>query len=961
MKYFLRSIIYQVCLFFLFNLLGSRSAAQSISGVVNLYAKVTYVSQPSVALAKVVVTSNVFAANDKVMLIQMKGATIDTTNSSTFGTISSLNSAGRYEFGIVAYVNGDTVALKGPICNTYSVPDSVQLIKIAVYSTPVTVTSTLTCAPWAGGVGGVLVIDAADSLTLNADIDVSSKGFLGGNVFGVIFNCSASDYCTPNLGTSSADGLKGEGIAQYIPGKECGRAPSANGGGGAGAGNAAAGAGANYGAGGGGGAQYDGCGPQATNALYYGMGGYSTGATAGRLFMGGGGGGPQHDNGYLVYNGGNGGGIILIRAKSINGNNFTIRSDGDSIRQTHDEGTSGAGAGGTIYINCPSYYTNVHLEATGGTGGSVYNTAFPTNCHPPSGGGGGGVVWFSTSSIPAAAAVNVAGGAPGLVLRPSSPCYNTSDYATAGTNGGILFSLPNPFLYPQRSLRDTIVCTAFSITLALDSGYQSYLWSTGGTNDTITVSQHGTYTVQATTPLGCIIFDTAIIRSDSLGLPKDTIICNSTTFTLSPTPAGNFTSYLWQDGSTGSTYSVVSTGEYKVTVNTVLGCQLSDSVHVTALTKPSLKDTLVCNNNSPASISLPRGYRYYQWSTGGTDSSIIVTHAGTYTVHAITSYGCIVDDTAQVANDVFYLGRDTSLCYGKTLLLVPSPASDIVSYRWQDYSTAPTFNVTQKGLYYVTVKTVHNCILSDSMKVAYYPQIYSHITADSAACPGTTIPISSLETFNAYNWSTGATTKSINGGAGVYILQVTTTTGCIGYDTAVVAAFPMPAPYIGPDTAICFNLYDTLTLTPGLFKSYHWQDSSYAGRYVVTRPGAYTVTVTDSNGCQATVSRQVANAGCPDPFYVPNAFTPNGDNLNDIFRLRAKDLTGLKDFDLKVFNRWGELVFHTFNIDEGWDGTYKHMPAEMGNYFWSVTFTTLNAKTLQPVTTSVKGDVVLIR
>ncbi len=824
MKQFLRSIIYPLCLFVLFNIFSTRSTAQSISGVVNLYAKVTYVSPPSAALAKVVVASNVFAPNDKVMLIQMKGASIDTTNSATFGTITSLNNAGRYEFGIVAYVNGDTVALKGPICNTYSVPDSVQLIKVAVYSTPVTVSGTLTCAPWSGGVGGVLVIDAADSLTLNADIDVSFKGFLGGNVFGVVFNCSASDYCTPAIGTSSADGLKGEGIAQYVPGKECGRAPLANGGGGAGAGNAAAGAGANYGAGGGGGAQYDGCGSQITNSMYYGIGGHNLPTTADRLFMGGGGGGPQHDNGYLVYNGGNGGGIILIRAKSINGNNFTIRSNGDSIRQTHDEGTSAPGAGGTIYINCTAYYTNVHMEATGGTGGSVYNTAFPNNCHPPSGGGGGGVVWFSNPSVPSAATVNVAGGIPGLILRPSSPCYNTSDYATAGANGGILFNLPNPFLYPAQSLRDTILCTSISITLGIDSGYRSYMWSNGSTSDTIIVNRPGTYTVQATTYFGCTIFDTAV-----------------------------------------------------------------------------------------------------------------------------------------VTNDAFYLGHDTSLCYGKTLLLTPSPASDILSYRWQDFSTGPTFTVTQKGTYDVTVRTVHNCLLSDTVHVAYYPQIYSHISADSAACPGTTIPISSLETFYAYNWSTGETTQSIHGGSGIYILQVTTNNGCIAYDTAVVAAFAAPAPYIGPDTAICFNLFDTLILAPGIFKSYHWQDSSYAARYIVTHPGDYIVTVTDTNNCQVTVARQVANAGCPDPFFVPNAFTPNGDNVNDFFRIRAKDLFGLKDYELKVFNRWGELVFHTFNIDEGWDGTYKHMPCEIGNYFWAVTFTTLNAKTLQPASTSIKGDVVLIR
>ena len=645
-------------LLFTLLLISNNSFAQNISGIVNQYEKVTYVTSSGSNTSKVVVTTNVFAPNDKVMIMQMKGATVTAGNVAAFGTVTVLNGAGWYEFGIVKSVIGDTVVLKGPLCHNYSVPDSVQLIKVATYTSKVTVTGTLTCAPWANGVGGVLVIDAADTLVLQADVDVSFKGFLGGNQFGTAFNCNASDYAVSSA--SNADGEKGEGVAQYISGSESGRAPSANGGGGAGAGNAAAGGGANYGAGGNGGSEYDGCG--GITSAFVGYGGYALPYTASRLFMGGGGGGPQHDNGYPVFKGGAGGAIILIRAKAIAGNNYTMRSNGDSIARTHDEGTSGAGAGGTVYLVCNNYSSKLNIVAVGGRGGDVYNTAFPTNCHPPSGGGGGGGVWLSSPSTPASVFPQVDGGATGLVLNPASPCYNTSDNATPGAIGGVLYNLPNVFFYPQQNLGDTILCSSGTVTFGLDTGYASYLWSTGAATAAITVSQFGSYYVQAITPLGCTFRDTENVKADTLFLGNDTTVCNNILLTLRPKPLGNFTAYLWQDGSVLPTYQVRTTGEYKVTVTTIHGCRLTDSIHVTVLTKPLLRDTVLCTDRIPVTLSLPGGYTSYQWSTGATSPSITVSTSGTYTVHAVTRIGCIIDDTSRVLVDSSTLGKDLAVC-----------------------------------------------------------------------------------------------------------------------------------------------------------------------------------------------------------------------------------------------------------------------------------------------------------
>ena len=150
--------------------------AQSISGIViNTYAAVTNIKANDIK-----VDNSTDSTSDKVMVIQMKGAIIDTTNSANFGNILSYNSAGNYEFAIVVGVSGNTVILQYPLCRTYDVSAHVQLIRIPVYSSNVTVTDTLLRQPWNGSTGGVLVLETSGTLTLNADMRCKWQGFDGG-------------------------------------------------------------------------------------------------------------------------------------------------------------------------------------------------------------------------------------------------------------------------------------------------------------------------------------------------------------------------------------------------------------------------------------------------------------------------------------------------------------------------------------------------------------------------------------------------------------------------------------------------------------------------------------------------------------------------------------------------------------------------------------------------------------
>jgi len=121
-----------------------------------------------------------FAVGDTVLIIQMKGATIDTSNSASFGNILNYNSCGNYEYNTIAAINLNDITLKYVLSNTYEIPGGkVQLVKVPSYQN-YTVNQPHTCMQWNGTKGGIFAIYVTNTLTLNDSISVSNAGFAGG-------------------------------------------------------------------------------------------------------------------------------------------------------------------------------------------------------------------------------------------------------------------------------------------------------------------------------------------------------------------------------------------------------------------------------------------------------------------------------------------------------------------------------------------------------------------------------------------------------------------------------------------------------------------------------------------------------------------------------------------------------------------------------------------------------------
>ncbi|QQR86666.1 MAG: gliding motility-associated C-terminal domain-containing protein [Flavobacteriales bacterium] len=400
---------------------------------------------------------------------------------------------------------------------------------------------------------------------------------------------------------------------------------------------------------------------------------------------------------------------------------------------------------------------------------------------------------------------------------------------------------------------DTSFCAGGSALLDATLPGSTYLWSTGATSATITANTMGTYWVQATQG-NCAVGDTINITvnaNPSVQLPNDTTLCAGETLLLDATTPG--VTYAWQNGSTAATFLVNSAGTYSVTVTNAAGCTDNDAITVSYATPGSIdlgNDTSFCAGGSVLLDATLPGSTYL-WSTGATSATITANTTGTYWVQA-TQGNCAVGDTINItvnANPSVQLPNDTTLCAGETLLLDATTPG--VTYAWQNGSTAATNLVNSTGAYSVTVTNAAGCTDSDAITVSYATPGSIDLGNDTSFCAGSSVVLDATLPGSTYLWSTGATSATITANTmGTYWVQATQGNCAVG-DTINITVNANPSVQLPSDTTLCAG--ETLLLdatTPG--SSYEWQDGSTGPTFAAANTGAYSVTVTDNNGCVAS-------------------------------------------------------------------------------------------------------------
>jgi gliding motility-associated-like protein len=492
-----------------------------IEGVINQYTPVVSFGACNNSLT--VEDGTAFNAGDTVLLIQMKGAVVDSSNSASFGTVANYRNAGNYEFNYVKSRAGNVVELKNVINRQYDVPaGKVQLVRVPYYQ-DVTVSSTLTCLPWDGRKGGILVLNVRNTLTLNADLDVSEKGFRGGQpLFNSTVHCNKTDYYYPP--TLGEGGQKGEGIAEVSTSRLYGRGALSNGGGGGNSHNSGGAGGGNGGQGGTGGNQY----PLAACPVIIPVTGGVSGkqlpysVAANKVYLGGGG-GAGHANDGTDKPGGNGGGIIFVIANTIAGNGRFVKANGGNVVECTaatfscaNDGHSAGGAGGTVLMSANTYTGSLTVTANGGKGADAWILPGSVVSTGPGGGGGGGVIWYKQASSPSASTNFVNGGPNGIAKQ--SPVPNDPWGSTPGANGTVLSGLVldfsnapfRPNIDSVRIKESATSCSSFSfkgLAFTNTAAIANWQWTFGDGGQANTQNTSHTYTTSGTFTVKLVVTD----------------------------------------------------------------------------------------------------------------------------------------------------------------------------------------------------------------------------------------------------------------------------------------------------------------------------------------------------------------------------------------------------------------------------------------------------------------------
>ncbi len=461
---------------------------------------------------------------------------------------------------------------------------------------------------------------------------------------------------------------------------------------------------------------------------------------------------------------------------------------------------------------------------------------------------------------------------------------------------------------------------------------------------------------------------------------SDTVQCfNDNQFTFSPAVINAGSKYGWNfgDGNTDSLTAVnhhySSNGDFRITLTetTKDGCTASTNrmVHVSVSPSASISviDISQCLNNNLFSFrntgtegSVSCNWRF---GDGGTESGSPVTHSyakeGNYTVMMILSGSGNCSDTASRQILVLpppkagFSVNDSQQCLGGNHFIFTNLSdATAVKFYW-DFGdgnisgmkdTDHSYSNSGKYTVLMVASSSENCTDSVQKTMTVTPQPPAPTSSsNSPVCLGDPLELYAQTTGNAsYSWSSAndfnsvqqnpVIAKSTKKDAGDYYVKATVD-GCESEASMVnVVVNLLPVVNLGKDSSICPGYHKLLDA--GKYAAYLWQDNSTGRLYDAKEPGIYYVRVTDENNCNGSDTIVFLNK-CPSYLYIPNAFSPNGDSLNESFEIY---ITNITDFHLLIYNRWGEKIFESFDPSFHWDGKYKGIPCETGTYYFSLVY-----------------------
>lgn len=652
--------------------------------------------------------------------------------------------------------------------------------------------------------------------------------------------------------------------------------------------------------------------------------------------------------------GGGSGGGIRFDTEYIRGNGSLIASGGNGGDSAIKEG-GGGGGGGRIKF----FYT----------GANAFNGTM--NVSPGQNGNGG-----QCCPQPGQAGVISDVQQPSwITCHPEKPIrvFPVADFSAVNVCWGTLSS--------------------FSNLSAISSGsITSYQWDFGDGNTSAqsapssgisyNYTDEGTYTVTliaisdstcADTASGQVVVYAApapdfVFQNVCLGTPMNFTDRSTVTAPYS------ITSRVWDfgDGSLVSaqqnpTHQFPSPGTFSVTLTAVTDMSCSASVIKTVTIHPSLSLSFTstdaaCTNASNGTITVTvtggtPGYNY-QWSNNATTKDLAGISPGTYTVTVDDMNGCSAAGSHSIGAGqpaVLSFSVTDAQCFGISdgaIDMTVTGGTAPFTYRWSNNGSTKNLTGISAGHYDVTVTDVNNCISTGSVIVGQPATAVSIMNAviDEVTCHGGDDGSISITTTGgsgsySYQWFPGSGNASTHSqlSAGNYSVTVTDENGCMAADSFFVNQPPPLLLTVTPDdTIVKFGVplkFSSSLSPPDPDASYSWFPTQDLSDPNIPNPEmtgvgtiTYYVSAQNSDGCIAydTVDITVL---LDKILFIPNAFSPNNDGINDVFQVYT---FGDKDYKLSIFDRWGAVIFISRDIRQGWDGTRNGKELAPGVYIYDL-------------------------
>lgn len=536
---------------------------------------------------------------------------------------------------------------------------------------------------------------------------------------------------------------------------------------------------------------------------------------------------------------------------------------------------------------------------------------------------------------------------------------------SCGTSSDTLYA----FLLPETPLfdlgSDTSLCPGSTLQLSFNSPGITIEWSDGSEDNQFVINNPGTYFATITNSCGTTS-DTIVVDQlpppPTLDLGIDQSLCPGEMISL--TPGIPDVNYLWQDGSTGNSFIATQPGLITLTLSNACG-NATDSLNIAISNNgPDVNlgpDVLACEGQAVTLTSDISGVNYL-WQDGSTESAFTANSTGVYYLQVSNNCGMDVDSVNVDINGTppnTELGPDTILCKG-SLLLLSSTADPGTVLLWQDGSVATTFSVSSAGVYSLA-ESNHCGTNSDSVVVSFLdPPIEFKLGPDTTLCPGESILLTVPYSGAEIKWQDGSSSNTMLADqAQTYSLMLSNKCGV--EKDALVLSFDhhVPVVELGPSQILCPDESIDLDVTQSFPATYSWNTGSTLPLINIIHPGSYAVTVS-SLCADVRDAIIIEQDDCfTTSLYLPNVFSPNDDNVNDVFSLNTNPELQITALEGTIFDRWGNQVFHSDEIAFSWDGRFHDELMQSGVYTYVIQVDfVVNGRQQRAL---LSGDVTLIR